>query len=101
MKRLQTAFPKMGQDFFNLLAERLIDNGFSSKRLKHAVNYVLDNFNYKELNIADIIRFDKRVKLYTYNDVCRMVSKGEASFSDFEMREINGKCYRVKKSDLE
>ena len=62
---------------------------------------VIDNFNYKELNIADIIKFDKRAKLYSYNDVCKMVSKGEATFSDFAVKEINGTHYRVKKTDIE
>lgn len=100
MKRLKVAFPKMGNEFFNLLAERVMDNGFSSERLKHAINHVLDNFQYKELNISDIIRFDKRVRLYSYNEVCVLVSKGQASFADFEKREINGTVYRVLKSEL-
>lgn len=100
MKRLKVAFPKMDNAFFNLLAERVMDNGFSSERLKHAINHVLDNFQYKELNISDIIRFDKRVRLYSYNEVCVLVSKGQASFTDFEKREINGTVYRVLKSEL-
>lgn len=100
MKRLKVAFPKMDNAFFNLLAERVMDNGFSSERLKHAINHVLDHFQYKELNISDIIRFDKRVRLYSYNEVCILVSKGLASFTDFEKREINGTVYRVLKSEL-
>lgn len=86
--------------FFDLLAERVIENDFTAKRLSDAVNHLIDNFNYKELNIADVIKFDRKAKLYTYSEVCRMVSKGEAAFSDFEIREINGECYRVKKTDL-
>lgn len=100
MSRLKTGFPKMENAFFNLLAERVIGNGFSENRLKDAINEVLDNFRYKELTIADIIKFDKRVKLYSYNEVCALVSKGTASFSDFETREINGEYYRIKKTDL-
>lgn len=100
MKRLQAAFPKMENTFFNLLAERVLDNGFTAERLKDAVNHVLDTFQYKELNISDIIRFDRRARLYTYSEVCAMVSKGQAAFADFETREINGKCFRVRKADL-
>lgn len=98
--RLMMAFPKMSNGFFDLLAERIAANKFTSRRLYDAINSLIDNFNYKELNIADIIKFDKKAKLYSYNEVCRMVSKGEVSFSDFEIREINGECYRVKKTDL-
>lgn len=98
--RLKAAFPKMSGSFFSLLAERIIENNFTPERLSDAVNQLIDNFNYKELNIADIIKFDKKVKLYSYNDVCKMVSKGEASFADFVIKEIDGTHYRVKKTDL-
>ena len=100
MKRLKVAFPKMDNAFFNLLAERVMDNGFSSERLKHAINHVLDNFQYKELNISDIIRFDRRARLYSYNEVCYLVLKGQASFADFERRVINGAVYRVLKTEM-
>lgn len=94
------AFPKMENEFFNLLSERVRANKFTTKRLNDAINHLIDNFNYKELNIADIVKFDKKVKLYSYNDVCKMVSKGEASFTDFAIKEIDGTHYRVKKTDL-
>ena len=91
----------MGNEFFNLLAERVVDNGFTSDRLNHAINHVLDNFQYKELNISDIIRFDRRVRLYTHNEVSRMVTECKAAFSDFEIREIGGTFYRILRTDLE
>lgn len=101
LSRLMAAFPKMGNSFFNLLAERVSANKLTAKRLNDSINYLIDNFNYKELNIADIIKFDKKAKLYSYNEVCKMVSKGEASFSDFAVREIGGTHYRVRKTDIE
>lgn len=100
MARLKVSFPKMESTFFNVLTERIIANGFTGKRLKDAVNHILDNFQYKELVVSDVIRFDRRIKLYTYNDVCNLVTKNQASFCDFEIREIDGNHYRVKKSDL-
>lgn len=100
MKKLREAFPRQTDAFFDILTERIIANGFSDQRLADAVNNVIDNFRYKELTIADIIQHDKRVKLYTYPEVAAMVTAGKASFNDFEPREINGKTYRVFKSDL-
>lgn len=100
ISRLMVAFPKMENEFFNLLSERVRANKFTTKRLNDAINHLIDNFNYKELNIADIVKFDRKVKLYSYNDVCKMVSKGEASFTDFAIKEIDGTHYRVKKTDL-
>ncbi len=100
MSRLKASFPKMGGEFFNILAERILIRSFSSKRLQDAVNNVIDNFKFKELNVADVVNFDKKVKLYTYNEVLYLINRGLASFEDFETREINGKIYRVKKTDL-
>lgn len=90
----------MSDDFFNVLAERIVANKFSNKRLQDAVNHILDNFQYKELNISDIVKFDKRAKLYSYNDVCNLVTRNQASFSDFQIVEIEGNTYRIKKTDI-
>lgn len=90
----------MQETFFSLLAERVAMNNFSNERLCDAVNYILDNFQYKQLTISDIIRFDRRVKLYTYNEVVNMVTTYKASFNDFEVRIIDGRYFRVKKSDI-
>lgn len=102
MNRLKAAFPKMASnnDFFDLLSERVVANGFSNERLKDAINQILDNFQYKELVISDIIKYDRKIKLYTYSEVVNMVTKGLATWPDFEIKEINGNHFRVKKADL-
>jgi len=100
VSRLSIAFPRMKGEFFILLTEFLIKENFTKKRLTDAVNHTIANFQYKELNISDIIQFDRKIKLYTYNEVTEMVLKNQASYSDFEIREIDGKKFRVKKTDL-
>lgn len=100
VSRLSIAFPRMKGEFFILLTEFLIKENFTKKRLTDAVNHIIANFQYKELNISDIIQFDRKIKLYTYNEVTEMVLKHQASYSDFEIREIDGKKFRVKKTDL-
>lgn len=100
LKKLKEAFPRMQPAFFNLLSERVIANGFSDKRLADAVNNVIDNFEYKELNVSDIIKFDRKVKMHTYTEAAAMVTAGKATFEDFEKREINGNVFRILKKDL-
>lgn len=97
--RLGIAFPKMTKEFFVLLTEFLITENFTKQRLKDAVNYVIKNFPYKELNISDIISYDRKVKLYTHSEASALVTQGKASFEDFEKREIDGKIFRILKSD--
>ena len=89
----------MEEGFWNILTERIIANNFTKERIKQAVEYVIDNFQYKELNVADIIRFDRRIKLYTGGEYVLMQVKGAKS-TEFEKRIINGTVYFVKKDDL-
>lgn len=100
LNRLRTAFPKMGDGFFSLLAERARANGFTDERLRDAVNHVLDNMRYKELTVADIISYDRTAPLYTYHEVCSLVTRGQATFDDFERVEVGGRVFRVRKADI-
>ena len=98
MRKLQSAFPKQNKEFFNVLAERLIANGFTDERLTDAVNNVIDNFQYKELNIADIVSFDKKIKLYTYSEACRMVTKDGYEFGkDLQRITLDDRVYWTMK----
>ena len=89
----------MNQLFFDMLAERIVDNDFTEQRITDAVNHVIDNFQYKELNIADVIKFDRRVKLYSGKEFMSMQMQGIHP-SEFEKRVIDDTVYWVKKIDL-
>jgi hypothetical protein len=75
LKKLCAAFPEISDDFIILLSDRIIDNDFTVKRLQDAMKYLIDNFHYKKPNIADIISFDKRIKLYDYYQIIEMVNQ--------------------------
>lgn len=100
IKRLRSAFPKMGNEFFDILYERLVKNGFTGQRLEDAVNHVIDSFQYKELNVADVVSFDKRAKLHTYNQMCNEIANGQSVMDDYQRLEIDGKNYWARKVDL-
>ena len=101
LKKLTVAFPAIEPDFINVLSERLIANKFSDSRLQDAIRYLIDNFRYKKPSIADIISFDKKVKVYTYSEAYRLIEKGEVTgFEDFKIIEIDEVKFRVKKSEL-
>ena len=100
ISRLQAAFPRMNKEFFSLLFERIDENQFTIKRLEDAINHVIDNFPYREINISDIISYDKKIKLHTYNEVCDFVVSKGLKFDDFEKQTHNGKVYWIRKVDL-
>ncbi len=102
IKKLQISFPRQTAEFFNVLSERLIANGFTDKRFEDAVNNVIDNFQYKELNISDIVKFDKNVRLYTYEEATKELDKNGIPLECFPVfKKINGVNFRAYIGDLE
>ena len=96
--RLAIAFPKMSKEFFALLNEFVITQGFTAQRLSDAVNHTIANFRYKELNISDIVSFDKRIPLYTGMEVYKM--RNAFPHPDFKLKELDGNRFWILKSDL-
>ncbi|MDR1553341.1 MAG: hypothetical protein LBS69_07760 [Prevotellaceae bacterium] len=96
---MQVAFPKVEKSFFDLLAERIDAHDFTEERLSDAINHVIDNFQYKEPNVSDIIRFDRRIKLYTGNEFVNAQMNG-IHCSKFQMREIDCVKFWILKEDL-
>lgn len=101
LKKLSLSFPQLEPAYFNVLAERLKANGFNDERLKESVGFLIDNFTYPKPSIANIIGFDKKVKLYSHNEVSKQVTDLEASFDDFCHYRKNEKLFWIKKTDRE
>lgn len=102
--RLSVAFPKQTREFCALAIERMNENNFTEERMRDAVNYLIDNFQYRELNIADIIRFDKKKKLYTRSQMLEMLQCNggtHKSTDDFGILKLNGQTlYYLPDEDL-
>lgn len=99
--KIQVAFPNLDKLFFTILTERVIKNGFTEQRLKDATEYLIDNFKYPKPSIAEIINFDKKLKLYSHNEVVILIEEDKARFEDFHRHWIGDVMYRVKKSEVE
>lgn len=64
--KLKLSFPALNSAFYDVFMYRIKDNGFSNQRLTDAVKYVIDNCVYPQPTIAQFISFDKKIKLYGY-----------------------------------
>jgi hypothetical protein len=75
--KLLLAFPtiKLQTGWFELLNERIRANGFSDARLIAAVDHLIDTCIYPVPSIANIISYDKKVKLYTYQQLCDITTE--------------------------
>lgn len=100
LAKLKYVFPRNGDGFFNVLAERVTAKRMSVRQLNDAVNHVIDNNQYGELRVSDIVGFDQRIKLYGYNEATALIGKEIESTADLRRIEIGGKNYWAKRSDL-
>lgn len=96
VKRLSTAFPTLPEGFYDILLERIKENGFSDQRFQDAVSNLIDTCPYPQPTIANIISWDKKIKLYTYCEVVEKVNEGH-SMHDFQKME--GKKTWIKVTD--
>jgi len=86
--KILVAFSGVDQSFTILLTESLKRNKFTDERLTDAVNFVIDNCKYPKPSISDFIQFDKKVKLYTHNEVINILY---SDFENYKAVEIEGK----------
>lgn len=101
IKLLQVAFPKLRNDWFKLL-ETLIDvEGFSDKRFMDAIYNLIKNYKYPEPLFSDILGFDKKIELYTYDELLEKcndfsVQMRREFLNRYEMKDKERKLYGLK-----
>lgn len=99
IKRLKKAFPELSRDFYSILIDRLTENRFTASRLNEAVSNLIDTFRYPQPTISDIVGYDKRVKVYTYSEICDKVSQGH-DFREFIKIKGSGWVTKVDASRM-
>lgn len=99
--KLSTAFPQMSDDFFNLLAERIVKRGLSKERLQYAIDHVLDNYTYQRMTIADIMSIDKTVQIMSYGEMTTEARRNGRTTDDYAPLYIGDepKPFWVHKAD--
>jgi len=99
---LKNAFPSLPIGFYDILHDRLVDNKFSDTRLKDAVKNLIDTCVYPTPTIANIISWDKRIKLFSYNEMTDLIMKfGSNTWNDYFKKEVNGRVYWVSKAECD
>lgn len=104
--RLRRNYTMMKADFFAVLTNELIDDGWPAERIRDAVTHVLRTKNGGFLSIADVFSYDKPMKLYNHAGYQWLVTSGRAkdnadkSKSDFGTITIDGKIFFYLKKDL-
>lgn len=91
VQRIKGAFPELPAEFYDVLQERIKANGFTSERLRDAVSNVIDNCIYPRPTIAQFITYDKRITLYTYEQILnKLKDYGEDIWKSYRAIKLPG-----------
>ena len=89
--KLNKAFPNLGSDFVSILSERVKELKISDQRLLDSVNYLIDNYHYPTMTIADIVSYDKKIKLLTYDEVMKIHDQTGNAFKIYKAVDMGQK----------
>jgi hypothetical protein len=87
---LSYAFPQLEKGFYAIFIGRIKDKKMTCKQLKDAVNHVIDTCVYPTPTIANFTNFDKKLKLYNYNQKVELICEKNYVESDFEAYFVEG-----------
>jgi hypothetical protein len=92
LKTLQACYPDTNAMVFEIILERLKSNEWGNDKIKDAINHLIETHVYKTINPANILTFDRKRKLYSYNQMIDMVNKyGSEVWNRYGKEKINGK----------
>jgi hypothetical protein len=99
IKKIKLSFPQLPLGFYDILSDMLVKDEFTDKRFSDAVEHVIRTCVYPQPTIAQFLSFDKKKKIHTYLEMCKMVEEcGRSVWDDYDIIELqNGKKGWVKK----
>jgi hypothetical protein len=76
------AFPKLEKEWHDVFYEMVIEEGMSDERLIAAVNNAIKTIVYPEPTIANFLNYDKKIKLYTYDQKLKLINEVGANVAN-------------------
>lgn len=91
LMRIKFAFSDLPIEFYLILQERVKSHNFSDSRLLDAVNNVIDNCIYPKPTIAQFISFDRRIQVYTHDQMTKKMSEyGQEIWNSYKAVKLDG-----------
>jgi len=89
--RIKAAFHTLPEDFYRIFSQRIIDCEFTDQRLTDSVNHVIDTCVYPTPTIAQFISFDKKYKVFTYDEMLKKTDElGSEVWKSYKSIDLPG-----------
>ena len=93
---MQQCFPQTPPGLILILSQRIVDKKMPAAQVTDAVNNLIDNFKYPVPTVADVVGWDKKVRVYTHQEIVDLIPKGY-DFTMFEKITVNGQVRWIQK----
>ena len=105
ISEIKKAFPKLSLGWYDVLEKILDEEGFSDQKLIDATKMLIKSCQYPEPTIANIIGYDRTVKVYLYDElltICKDYSPNERGvfLKCFSPINFYGEMRWAKKEDI-
>jgi len=87
---IQNAFPELPDEFYLVLFERIKQLNKGDSWMMDAVNNVIDNCIYPRPTVANFLSWDKKVELFTYDQMLAKNDKMQGIFKLYTSIKIDG-----------
>ncbi len=102
MVRLKLSFPELDNGWYEILRERVKAKGITNRQLIDAVNDLIDNFQYPKPTIANILNYDKKIAVLSYEEYLKKVHECGHEINElYSLIDIDGKPLHAKNTDIE
>lgn len=91
---IKKAFPELPQGWYEVLDTMLDEEKFSDIKFKHAINNLIKTCPYPKPAIANIIGFDKKAKIYHYQELMKLHS--ESYYPGAKEDPVDKYYYRIR-----
>lgn len=102
LNKLKLNFTNVNENFIQLAIELAIEEGFSNERFKHACKALLLAHPYPTIQIANLLNYDAKIRLYTHEEKLKRWNEDKIPFEMYISygNQPNGKPFWAMKSDL-
>lgn len=104
--KIKKAFPKLPIGWYQILEEALDEERFTDERFRDAVWNLIKTCPYPEPTIANVLGYDKKIKIYTYQELMSKYAssyypgaKYDPIYSEYKKIEIDGQMRLVRNED--
>ena len=102
IKQLRAAFPKIEDSWFDLLTTKMKEKKFTQKQFNDAIDNVISTCKYPTPQIANIINYQKGVRIISRERFLRETKDESKEFrSYFVGINVNGELFYANKHELE